>query len=628
MASPRLFRLKAEVIPRPVGDVAKSFSCARIWVDTGVFHLDAPFDYSVPEALDSLITCGVRVQVPFAGREVEGIVIERREAPQSAGRIRTISKVLSPHAVATSTSLHLYTMVAARWATNINDVIRLAIPPRVASIDKTFKSNFDRHIPVVEQTSTSQYFAFHAYEDPAKQAVVLITRMAKRGSLLLVAPDEKDLDQISSLLIAQGIHHLRIDSAISRADRYRNYLLAMNTPDCIVLGARSAIFTPVAHLRTLIVYKESAHEHFELRSPGCNVRDIAFIRAEKESVDVIFTGYVPSIELSFLIDNKKLKYVNDSFTLRVKAFSSENGTLLPGRIFTDIRKGLSRGPVLFLVPRKGYGNAVLCAHCKNVAQCTCGGRLVVAAKGADPRCTLCNTVFFNWTCTWCSRQTPYLAGRGIERAGEEISRAFTGFPLILSFGDVIKSSVSSAPALVLATPGAAPHCVGGYSAVVILEALNFFSHPDIRSQERARELFFETAALIGSKGSVLISIVDGHPIVSSLSKWNPGAMIRRELSEREEVGLPPFVHSIVILSPLAESSQIVAGLHKAIHDMRLPQSVTVLGPTPIEKNQAKIVMYISPIEMPVATAFIHELQRRRSIGNKQLLTIRVDPYSL
>ncbi len=627
MAAPRLFRLKAEVISRPEAEAATHLPIARIWVDTGVFHLDTPFDYAVPKNLSDAVTTGVRVQVPFGTREVEGIVIERLQQSETSGRIRQISKILSAHPVATTKSLELIAVVAQRWSTNPSDVLRLAIPPRVAAVDKAYTPQ-SRIARSVMRTDADQLFlAFDPFENPAHQIVSQIQKAAKKGSVLLVAPDEHDLDEISHALHSEKLTHLRLDSSLTRAERYENYLKAMDAPNCIVIGARSAIFAPISNLKTIIMYKESSHEHFEVRSPGCNVRDIAFIRKSLESINLIFTGYVPSMELSLLIDTNRLRFLNHAFKLNVKSFASDDGTLLPGRIFSDIRKALIRGPVLFLVPRKGYGNALLCARCKNLAQCTCGGRLSIGSKNAIPRCTVCAKDFPEWVCTWCNRTKPYVAGRGIERAGEEISRAFSGYPLVLSFEGVIKTVVPDSPALVLATPGAAPRCAQGYSAVVILEGLNLFSHPDIRAQERARELFFETAAMIDPKGVVLLTVPDGHPITSSVAKWNPGAMIRRELTERQEVSLPPFVQSFLLSCPVNEATQLVSGLNKSISEARLPASVKVFGPTPMPKGLAKIVIYVDVDDATQVRSFVHELQRRRSIAKKQLLSIRVDPYS-
>ena len=402
----------------------------------------------------------------------------------------------------------------------------------------------------------------------------------------------------------------------------------MNAQNTLIVGARSSVFLPIADLSTVIVYKESSHEHYEIRSPGWNVREILSLRRNIEKFDLIFTGYVPSLELSALIDAKRLTYITHSHRLAVKAFSSDDGSILPGRIFTDIRSALTKGPVLFMIARKGYGNAILCAHCKNLAMCKCGARLIVASKSSAPSCTVCQSTFPEWSCSWCQRNKQYIGGRGIERAGEEISRAFSGVPIILSYGDVIKAQIENRSAIVIATPGAAPKVEGGYAAVVVLEALKFFAHSDLRAQERARELIFETAAMITPKGAVLLCIDEVHPIVSSVARWNPGAMIRRELGERLEIPLPPFVSSFVISGSAREFTSLAGGFRKAIIDERIPSSVQVFGPSDIGKGEAKIVLYCPQQDAKTLTIFLHELARKRSIAKKDYLRIRIDPYSL
>ena len=627
MATSGRLRLKSQIIARPESP-ALDRPFVRTWVDSGVFHLDQSFDYSVPEVLSDLVQVGVRVQVPFNGREVEALVLERFEASKVSGLIKPISKVLSPHPVATELSIGLIDAACKRWATNPFDILRSAIPTRIVSIDKKLITQIVRTVKEKKLRGIYSFVAFDPYVNPADEVILLANRALRDGSVLVIAPDERDIDEICRSAEIKQLPYLRLDSSVSRADRYENYMKAMNAENLLIVGARSSVFLPMADLSTVIVYKESSHDHFEIRSPGWNVRDVLSLRRSIEKFDLIFTGYVPSLELSALIDAKRLTYITHSHRLPVKAFSSQDGSILPGRIFTDIRSALTRGPVLFMIARKGYGNALLCAHCKNLAICNCGGRLVIASKTSAPSCTVCQSTFPEWSCSWCQRNKQYVAGRGIERAGEEISRAFSGVPIILSYGDVIKDQIESRPSIVIATPGSAPKVVGGYSAVVVLEGLKFFAHPDLRAQERARELFFETAALINPKGSVLLCIDEAHPIVSSVARWNPGAMIRRELSERLEIPLPPFVSSVVISGSAKEFTSLASGFRKAITDERIPTSVKVFGPIDIGKGEAKIVLYCPQREGKALTIFLHELARKRSIAKKDYLKIRIDPYSL
>ena len=626
MATPRLFRLKAEVAPLTSGPRAVVLPIARVRVDTDVFHLDQMYYYAIPERISAQIATGVRVQLPFGGRETEGIVVDRVEQADRAGELKSITKVLSPHPIATVESLRLFERLAQKYACNPWDIIRSAIPPRVASIDKNFSPLSISG--VAHGKSNTTYQSFRPFIEPHRQLNSIVDRNLASGSVLIVAPDEKDVDLIIESLMSLEKAPIKLTAAMSRDQRYLNFLTAMTSEKCILVGTRSAIFAPVAQLSTIIVFKESSFDHYEVRSPGWNTRSVAQIRASDEKLNLILMGFSPSIEASFEIDNKDIKYLTSRESINVKGFTPSDGALLPGRIFSEIRAALKEGPVLFLAPRKGYGNALLCAHCRNIALCGCGGRLSVASKTANPTCVHCGKNFDSWKCSFCNRDKQYLAGRGIERASEEISRAFAGYPVIISAGDVIKDKIEKKPSLVLATPGAQPEVNGGYSAVVVLDGMRFFAHTDLRTAERARELFFETAALISPQGKVLLVIDDSHPICASISRWNVAPLLKRELSERRDLDLPPFVTSAVLVMDQSNANQILSGLNKAKEQGRLPASSRVFGPVVIAKGQAKIVIHVDNSEAAALISIVHELQKRRSIAKKELFTLRINPYSL
>jgi primosomal protein N' (replication factor Y) len=600
---------------------------ARVLVDTGVFHLDQKYDYSVPEKLSDVVVPGVRVQLPFGNRETEGIVVERVAQPERAGTLKTITKVLSPHVVATPALLDLIDKAAEFYCCNPWDLVRSAIPPRVAGVDK--------EIPVVHQAShvsktrkPTVFQSFKPFVSSHEQISDIVSDFKNLGSVLIVAPDERDVEKIVESLSSTFNNVLKLSSASTREERYRNFLLSMRLDSSIVVGTRSAIFAPVRNLAAIIIYKESSPDHYELRAPGWNSSAIAKMRAESEGLALVLTGFTPSVRVAHEIDARTIKFVNQRTQVNVQAFVPSDGTLLPGRIFSEIKKALKKGPVLFIAPRKGYGNALLCSHCRNVALCKCGGRLSVASKGLAPTCVHCGSSFPAWRCSYCDRDKQYLAGRGIDRAAEEISRAFPGFPVVISAGDVIKESVDSKPALVLSTPGAQPRVNGGYAAVVVLDAIRFFSHTDINGQERARELLFETASMVNVDGQVLLVLDDSHPVVAAIARWNIAPLLKRELADRDELMLPPSVSSAVLVTDQAVAPVIVSGLKKAFEDSRLPTSTRIYGPTLLPKGQAKIVVHVSHGESSDLTKILHELQRKRSISKKDLLTLRIEPYSL
>ncbi len=109
---------------------------ASVQVDTGLAHLDRPFEYLVPQSLAETAQPGVRVKVRFAGQDLDGLVIERRATAEHGGRLAPLRRVVSPESVLTPAVLAAARVVAQRYAGSLGDVLRLAIPPRHAAAEK------------------------------------------------------------------------------------------------------------------------------------------------------------------------------------------------------------------------------------------------------------------------------------------------------------------------------------------------------------------------------------------------------------------------------------------------------------------------------------------------------------
>lgn len=102
-------------------------------VDSPLPHLDRPFDYEVPGALNG-VCVGTRVRVPFAGRLVSGVVVSMTDSrPEHA-----VKSVRSAGAIPSFTpaALDLARAIAQRYGGSLWDVLRLMGPPRVAAVEK------------------------------------------------------------------------------------------------------------------------------------------------------------------------------------------------------------------------------------------------------------------------------------------------------------------------------------------------------------------------------------------------------------------------------------------------------------------------------------------------------------
>ena len=108
-------------------------------VDVPLLHLDRPFTYRVPPGLAGQVHLGTRVKVPFGGRRrVDGWVVGR--APDLPPDARDLLRVVSPIPSFGPPELALFRWVADRYAAAVIDTLRLAIPPRVAAVEKSLES--------------------------------------------------------------------------------------------------------------------------------------------------------------------------------------------------------------------------------------------------------------------------------------------------------------------------------------------------------------------------------------------------------------------------------------------------------------------------------------------------------
>jgi primosomal protein N' (replication factor Y) len=621
VAPVRPLRLKSERVAKPTGVIASEFNCAEVIVDSGVYHLDKSFSYLVPEAFTETCEIGTRVQVPFNGREVEGLVLRRVNAETTAG-LKAISKVLTSFPVASEESINLILAVAQHWSAHPYDIIRSAIPPRVASVDKKIWQFLPTKVSTAK--NTCEYFQFPPFENPYQVLARYVNGRGVRGTTLIVVPDSRAVRRLFSIFPEAVL----LDSDLERTVRYENYLRAKYSAGNIVIGTRSAIFADIADLAEIIVVDEGSENYYEPRTPGWNVRDVSLIRSKMSRVPLVFCGFSPSVEVGLMLEQGEISYKSSEARVAVTSFQPENGELLPGRVIKEVKTALNHGPVLIIAPRKGYAQGVLCSKCRNLALCTCGGRFIKNSESAPLECSICAERNPDWACSWCQSKTQFLISRGSTRFAHEIGKAITGIPIASSEGDHILDDGAVKSGIVIATPGSAPFVIGGYSAILFLEAESLLSQADMRAQERARQIFFSHSGLVSKSGKVFLVISHGHPIIGALSIWKPSLLLQRDLRDREETSLPPYMAAIAMDCEVADSASFVKGLEQSRKDGRIPEMSRILGPSEL-KNGLHRVLILAPRESSaLLTDFIHEFQRRRSAGGKSPVSMRIDPYSL
>ncbi|MFE5309046.1 primosomal protein N' [Isoptericola sp. NPDC056605] len=134
--------------------VADELPVARVVLDLQPAHLDRPYDYLVPAPMADDARPGVRVRARFGPQEVAGYVVERRETSDHEGRLVPLKRLVSADPVLSEPVLRLARAVADRYAGTLADVLRLAVPPRHARVEKEVLASLAEPVEEAGQDGT------------------------------------------------------------------------------------------------------------------------------------------------------------------------------------------------------------------------------------------------------------------------------------------------------------------------------------------------------------------------------------------------------------------------------------------------------------------------------------------
>jgi primosomal protein N' (replication factor Y) len=618
-------RLKAELIAKVSEPPSGHDSLAQVWVDTGVYHLDQEYSYLIPRDLDSIVRIGSFVIVPFNGRELSAVVTHRGPLMGQAN-LKTVVKSQSPIPLLNSEQISLIRVLSAKYLCHPFDLIRSIVPQRVATSEKSRNSFVDRPVPTRLARNKNSYLQLPPHRNRQVLIAAKLVELLSDGSTLALFPDVREVQAVSLELDALGVKYTRYDSSQNRSDHYSSYLDIVQGLAQLVIGTRSSVFAPLRSLANIVIYDEGSEHYYERRTPGWNAREIAITRSDIEKVSLTFVGYSPSLEICRLIEMKEVNYRKSNSRLKVNDFEQAFGELLPSQALNIVKKSLADGPVLFVAPAKGWAHAIRCSRCKTLSKCKCGGNFEIKNEKSSISCNHCGVVNQQWKCTWCENHTYSLVGRGIERHAHEIGKLLPGVVIKNSSADnPLTDQIASGA--VISTASMAPVAQNGYSAVVFLEGNRINNQPDMRAQERMRELYFGHSALSCRGGNILLIQDSGNPMVTALRIWNPMPVLERELAERADLNLPPFSHSVELTMLKDEVTRFKNALLKAQDEGRLPREMRILGPI-VKGESSSLVLLSTLADAESVNLLIHEFMRRRSLTKKVLPSLRIDPYSL
>ncbi|MGP4032058.1 primosomal protein N' [Pseudarthrobacter sp. 1C304] len=621
--------------------LAPHLPVARVLIESSLPHLDRPFDYSVPAGLDTAAQPGVRVKVKFNGQDLSGYLLDRVAESDAGHLLVPLHKVVSAVPVLAPPVAELAARVAARYAGTVSDVLRVAVPPRMAKLEKDLAPDgvldptlladdgggggagtapaglgasawspyrngpaFLRHLTAGESPravlSALQGFGPGSWPRLIAEAVAAV-RLSGRGAVVVV-PDYRDLDRVEEALLhllpAGDVARLTADDG--QTPRYRSFLRVLSGAAGVAVGTRSAAYAPVHDLGLVVCWDDGDDLHIEQRAPYAHSREVLLLRAEQEGAACLLAAHTRSTETQRLVEaGWALPVEADRPAVRrsvprvlntADSYELEHDPLariarLPGAAWRAAKDGLERGPVLVQVARAGYAPSLACENCREPARCTaCSGPLAVAGasgSSAVPQCRWCSTPAPAWRCGTCNGVRLRRGATGALRTAEELGRAFPGKPVVTSSGDRVLATVPETPALVVATVGAEPVAAGGYAAALLLDGDSLLRRENLRAGEDAVRRWFNAAALVrpAGDGGLVVITADDAAGVGALLRWDPAGYAQRELALRRELQLPPAVR----VASITGGRTAVGHFSKAVEQQLEPRGIVLrtAGPAPL-----------------------------------------------
>ncbi|WEV63416.1 primosomal protein N' [Bifidobacterium sp. ESL0732] len=310
---------------------AKENPIAQVILDVQATHLGQTFDYLIDEKLSEAAQPGVMVRVRFGGRRVNGIVWNRVEKSHTAASaLRYIERVMTPDVLVSASMRRDITAIAEAYGGTPANILRLAVPPRVAKVDKEqhlamsgtwagsrgrvkldeeefeqssqrLRASYDEAVALHDALSGGGFASFVVDALPgvnqwAQDLAYMASLSLKNGrTAVLVLPTMREVNDVAAALRQFGLKPFRqtnatnggfdgdfalLAAAMAPSERYRSYLAAASGQVRCVIGTRAAMYAPVEGAGLFAILEDSAYQNADGMMPYAAARGVLRLRAK------------------------------------------------------------------------------------------------------------------------------------------------------------------------------------------------------------------------------------------------------------------------------------------------------------------------------------------------------------
>ncbi len=402
-----------------------------------------------------------------------------------------------------------------------------------------------------------------------------------------------------------------LHSGLSAGERFDEWRRLAGGQARIAIGARSAIFAPLANLGLIVVDEEHDTSYKQEETPRYNARDVAIVRAQQNQAVVVLGSATPALEsfyhtthgkyhalsLPHRVEDKPLPHIT-IIDQRQHAIPNERVISTPLRHAVAAR--LQRGEqCLILINRRGFAAYVQCRECGDIPQCTqCSVSLTYHRRDRTLKCHYCDFLQPAPTaCAACKGSVLRLFGLGTQQVEEVLHTLFPEARLGRMDRDTTRGKAAHQRILRAVGRGdidiligtqmiAKGHDYPNITLVGVVAADGALAIPDFRAPERLFQLLTQVAGRAGrgeERGEVFIQTYrPEHYSIGFAQHHDFLGFFHQEMVHRQAALYPPYTRLAKLLCESTNpervheaSQQLATLLQRHIPD---PQHVVLLGP--------------------------------------------------
>lgn len=576
---------------------------ADIIIDISHEAIDRAFQYKIPDELIDCIEIGTKAQVPFGnGNKLrQGYVIGITDTPSyDEDKIKYIDSVDEKGLQIEGKLIRLAAWMHETYGSTMINALKTVMPVKQsvrAAAKKVVEEEYVVEKPPVLELNTAQQSLvdefcsdFHAgrrknyllrgVTGSGKTEVYIgcIKKVIEDGGQAIVLIPEIGLTYQNVARMKQhfGSRVAVIHSKQSKGEKYQMLMKAGRHEVDVIIGPRSALFTPCDNLKLIIIDEEHDAAYKSDQPPKYHARETAIERARLEGASVILGSATPTIESYALA--KLGRYTLWELTDR------PCGMRLPDVSVVDMREEFHMGnrgiisqelkelmneclgrneQVMLFINRRGYNSFVSCRECGEVIKCPkCEVALSLHNNGFM-MCHYCGYIEREpKQCPKCKSKMIGGFGAGTEKVEAEINRLFPEAKTLRMDKDTTGRKGAHAAILNKFKQHKADVLIGTQMIVkghdfnnvtlvgIILADMSLFAN-DFRAGERTFDLITQASGRAGrgdKDGNVVIQTYQPeHYAIATAAKQDYEEFFNMEMSYRRLLKYPPVYNMMVLL---------------------------------------------------------------------------------